>query len=151
MGYNITLCKTDEKARIRPGATFADLPRGGQYMVVSENRELTDGDLDFYCTFNWSWYFYQTFAGGNGLKGLNGKLGREAIPILEEALPKIAAMEETERKTGKVLSEYWGKGAAYDPEDTNYWTVSARNAAKAVENMIAFCKLAPDYSLRIFD
>ena len=149
MGYDIHL-NSVPGASIRPGATVADLPRGGQFALYESNRPLTDDDLEFYCTFNYSWYFYNTFEGGNGLKGLDGKTTTEALPILEAARVKIAAMEDTERNTGKVLSETWGRGSDYDDSSADYWAVSAKNAGKAVESLIEFCKLAPGYRFSIF-
>ncbi len=149
MGYNILL-NSVPGCSIRPGATIADLPRSGQFAIYEYNRPLTNDDLELYCTFNYSWYFYQTFEGGEGLKSLNGKTTTEALPILEAVRKKIAVMEDTERKTGKVLSETWGAGSDYDDSSTNYWDVSAKNAGKAVEKLIEFCKLAPGYKFRIF-
>ena len=149
MGYSIQLNATPGST-IRPGATMNDLPRGGMYAVYKSNRSLADSDLEYYVTFNYAWYFYQTFEGGNGLKGLNGKTTDEALPILEAAREKIAVMEDTERKTGKVLSETWGKGLDYDDKSTNYWDISAKNAGNAVDDLMDFCRMAPGYSFRIF-
>ena len=150
MGYNIQLNRVNDSARIREGAMVSDLPRGAMFAVYESDRPLTDGDLEFHCTFNYAWYFYQTFEGGDGMKGLNGKTTDEAMPILEAARKKIAVMEDTERKTGKVLSETWGKGCDFDDKSDNYWAVSAKNAGKAVDKLMDFCKLAPGYTFTVF-
>ena len=147
MGYdiNFTLGTT---GRIAEGATRRDLPRGGQYKIPHDlNAPLHEDDLYLYVTFNYSWYFYQTMDGG--LPGLEGKTTTEILPVLAEARDRIAGMVEEERRTGVVLSQTWGKGSPYSDDDTNYWSVSARNALCALDALAAICRLAPGATMSI--
>lgn len=148
MGYDIRLYKDSPDAHIKKGATVDDLPRGGQYAIYSSEKKLDDDDLYLYITFNYSWYYYQTLP--EGLRGLSSKTTTEVLPLLLDARDKILKIVETERSTGYVLSETWGKGSVYDDTDDNYWSVSAKNAVKALDSLIQLCDLAPGYTIRIF-
>jgi hypothetical protein len=140
MSYDVRLVKPEGYAGEEPKYDSSDIPMGGTYCPGGT-------DLWFNITFNYSWYFYQTLPEDMGLKWLGGKKAKDVIPALEASLEKIREMEQVELKTGKVLSETWGKGSDFDPSNTDYWAVSARNAAKAIEGLIRLCKIAPDYEI----
>ena len=151
MGYDIRLDFDTPNARIRDGATVADLPRGGQYAVYMDGAApITANDLYLHITFNYSWYYYETIEGGNGLKELIGKTTTEALPILKAAREKIVPMIDEERRTGKVLSQTWGKGSDYDDTSTDYWKTSAKNAVRALDSFIELCEIAPDCGISIY-
>lgn len=149
MGYDIRLSFNLPTAHIQKGSTFADLPRGGQYAVSDPTAPITESDLYLYITFNYSWYFSKALENDDGIKRLIGKTTTEAIPLLKSAYEKIMPMIEEERGTGKVLSQTWGKGSDYDESNTSYWCVSAKNAAKAINDLITLCELAPDATINI--
>ena len=145
MGYEIRLIRNGSKAKLRK-IKDRELPKAGQFALRDANTVLLECDLELYVTYNYSWYFYNAIDKDKGIRVIYGLKAKDAIPLLEAALPKIDKFMDEERKTKKVLSTTWGVGAAYDEADTNYWSVSARNAKRAVENIIALGKLAPDFT-----
>lgn len=145
MSYAITLERNGSRSKIKP-VKIVDLPIGGTYMLApSDSAMVTEYDLYFNITWNYSWYFYKTL-GKDGIRFIYGKRAKDVIPTLEAALPKLDKMIEKERKTGVVLSQTWGKGNKYKENDTNYWSISAKNAKKALENLITFGKIAPYFT-----
>ena len=145
MGYNIWLNRGDSKSEIK--AKFGDVPKGGQYRLGDDDEDVSDGDLELYVTYNYSWYFYEAIDKDHGVRSVYGMKAGEAADRLEKALPKLDEMIAEEKRTGKVLSETWGVGEDYDDESTDYWAVSAKNAEKAVEALISLCRLAPDFTV----
>ncbi len=145
MGYEIRLIRNGSKSKLRL-ITDKELPKAGQFALRDANSVLSEDDLELYVTYNYSWYFYNGIDKEKGLRVIYGLKAKDAIPILEAALPKIDKFIEKERKTKKVLSTTWGKGEAYDEADTNYWSVSAKNARRAVENLIVLGRLAPYFT-----
>ena len=145
MGYSIWLNRGDSKSELK--AKFGDVPKGGQYRLGDDDEDVSEGDLELYVTYNYSWYFYETIDKDRGIRSVFGMRAGEAADKLEEALPKLDEMIAEEKRTGKVLSETWGAGEDYDDESTDYWAVSAKNAKKAVEALIDLCRLAPDFTV----
>lgn len=145
MGYEIRLIRNGSKAKLRE-IKDSELPKAGQFALRDANASLSEEDLELYVTYNYSWYFYNSIDKDKGIRVIYGLKAKDAIPLLEAALPKIDKFMDEERKTKKVLSTTWGVGEAYDEADTNYWSVSARNAKRAVENIIALGKLAPEFT-----
>ena len=143
MGYDISLKRGHSRAKFNK-VNAKDLPKGGQFALLS--GDLREEDLTFYVTYNYSWYLYETIDKRKGLRFIYGMKGKDAIKILEKALPKLDKMIAKEQKTKKVLSETWGAGNDYDDNSTDYWAVSAKNAKKAVEGLIALAKLAPYFT-----
>ena len=143
MGYDISLVRGHSRAKFKK-VNSKDLPKGGQFALLS--GYINEDDLNFYVTYNYAWYLYHTLDKKQGLRVIYGKKGKDAIKILEKALPKLDKMIAKEKKTKKVLSETWGAGGAYDDNSTDYWAVSAKNAKKAVEGLIALAKLAPYFT-----
>lgn len=144
MGYDISLVRGKSKAKLN--GKLNDVPLGGQFALGDPERQLLENDLNFYVTYNYAWYLYQTLDSKQGLRIIYGKKGKDAIKILEKALPKLDKMIAKEKKTKKVLSETWGAGNDYDDNSTDYWAVSAKNAKMAVEGLIALAKLAPYFT-----
>ena len=149
MGYSITLDRNESRSKIKK-IKFADLPRGGQFALGDPERLVTEADLELYVTFNYAWYYYSTIDSNDGIKCINGAKAKDVIPLLKTALPKLDKMIETERQTGVVLSETWGKGSKYDENDDNYWSVSAKNAKISLEKIIALGNIAPNFTFRVF-
>ena len=144
MGYDISLVRGKSKAKL--SAKMKDIPLGGQFAISDQNRDVQDDDLNFYITYNYAWYLYQTIDKKDGVRFIYGKKAKDVLPVLEAALPKLDRMIRKEQKTGKVLSQTWGKGNDYDDNSTDYWAISAKNAKKAVEGLIALAKLAPFFT-----
>ena len=149
MGYNIQLNRDGSKSTIKK-VKFADLPRGGQFALGDPERLVDESDLELYVTFNYAWYYYNTIDSKDGIKCISGAKAKDIIPLLETALPKLDKMIETERQTGVVLSQTWGKGSKYDENDDNYWSVSAKNAKIGLEKIIALGNIAPYFTFRVY-
>ena len=145
MGYEIRLIRNGSNAKLRE-IKDSELPKAGQFALRDANASLSEEDLELYVTYNYSWYFYNSIDKDKGIRVIYGLKAKDAIPLLVAALPKIDKFMDKERKTKKVLSTTWGVGEAYDEADTDYWSVSARNAKMAVENIIALGKLAPEFT-----
>ena len=146
MGYGIRLVRGKSRAKIR--ACLGDIPVGGTYRMGDANEPITEHDLSFSITYNYAWYLYETIDKEKGVRAIYGMKGKDARKLLEAAIPKLNDMIEKETRTGKVLSQSWGKGKEYDPTSTNYWHVSARNAKKAVEGLIKLCLIAPTFTFQ---
>ena len=145
MGYSIRLIRNGSKAKLRE-IKDSELPKSGQFALRDANAVLSEDNLELYVTYNYSWYFYNSIDKDKGIRVIYGLKAKDAIPILESAIPQMDKFLAEERKTKKVLSTTWGKGDPYDEADTNYWSVSAKNAKRAVENIIALGKLAPYFT-----
>lgn len=145
MGYEIRLIRNGSKAKLRE-IKDSELPKAGQFALRDANAVISEYDLEFYVTYNYSWYFYNSIDKNKGIRVIYGLKAKDAIPLLEAALPKIDKFIEEERNTKKVLSTTWGAGEPYDESDTDYWSVSARNAKRAIENIITLGKLAPQFT-----
>lgn len=143
MGYDISLQRGNSHAKFN-SISADELPKGGQFAILSGN--VREEDLNFYITYNYSWYLYKTIDKSDGVRFIYGKKGKDVIPILEKSLTELDKMIAMEKKTGKVLSETWGAGNDYDDNSTDYWAVSAKNAKKAVEGLISLAKLAPYFT-----
>jgi hypothetical protein len=146
MGYGIQLVRGKSRAKIR--ARLGDIPKGGTYRMGGADEEISDQDLSFHITYNYSWYFYETIDKEKGVRAIYGMKGKDARKLLEAAIPKLNDMIEKETRTGKVLSQSWGKDKEYDPASTNYWDTNARNAKKAVEGLINLCLIAPTFTFQ---
>lgn len=146
MGHSIRMERGKSRAKII--AKFGDIPKGGNYRMGDADENVTESDLFFCVTYNYAWYFYQTIDKEKGICAIYGMKGRDARKLLEKAIPKLNDMIEKERRTGKVLSQIWGKGKDYDDASTNYWDVSAKNAKKAVEGLINLCLIAPTFTFQ---
>ena len=70
-------------------------------------------------TYNYAPHFFRVLGEG-GIRSLYGKTGREAIPILEEAISKLG-----------------------DDINADYWRPTEGNAKSALKNLMVLCSLAP--------
>lgn len=143
MGYGINLVRGNSTEKLT--CKKSDVPINGQFSITGTN-EISESDLELYVSYNQSWYFYNTIDKERGIRAIYGKTGKEAIDILKPALPKLEEMIGKEERLGTILSQTWGKGNAYDPNDTGAWGISAKVAKSVVEKLITLAGLAPTFT-----
>ena len=146
MGYDIQLVRGKSRAKIN--AKFGDIPKGGNYRMGDEDEAVTEADLSFHITYNYSWYLYETIDKEKGVRAIYGMKGKDARKLLEAAIPKLNDMIEQETKTGKILDKTGNRADRCSPWSTNYWDTNARNAKKAVEGLINLCLIAPTFTFQ---
>ena len=147
MGYSIYLSRGSSKSKIKK-ASFKDLPSGSNIIIPQDpDQLLSENDLNIDLTYNHSWYYYSTIDNEKGIRFIYGMKASDAIPLLKIAIKKLEFMEQEETRTGKVMSQTWGKDGKYDPKSKDhYWGVNARNAILALQKLIALAELAPDFT-----
>ena len=89
--------------------------RGGTYCVSGD----TEAHLNI--TYNYSTILSQAMNEENGIRSLYGKTGAESIPILQDAIDKLA-----------------------DDVSTNYWDATEGNVKKALFQLKALAEMRPD-------
>jgi hypothetical protein len=88
--------------------------KGGNYVA----KGTTEAWLNV--TYNYSQHFYKVM-GDKGIRTIYGKTGAEAIPILKDAISKLA-----------------------NDTDLDYWKPTEGNAKQALCGLLAFAQLRPD-------
>ena len=78
-------------------------------------------EMSLSVTYNYSDIFYSKLDTEKGFRGLYGKTGAESIPILKEAISKLA-----------------------DDVHDNYWEATEGNAKRALTHLLALAKMRPD-------
>jgi len=144
MGYGIRMVRGKSRAKIN--AKFGDIPKGGNCRMGDANEPITEHDLSFSITYNYSWYFYETIDKEKGVRAIYGMKGKDARKLLESAIPKLNDMVEKETRTGKVLDKTGNRADRCSPWSTDYWDANAKNAKKAVEGLIDLCIIAPTFT-----
>lgn len=87
---------------------------GGTYVVGGT----TEAWLNI--TYNYGKHYYRVF-GSKGIRTIYGMTGAESIPLLKEAMSKLA-----------------------DDVSVDYWDDTEGNAKKALAGLLAFAQLRPD-------
>ena len=85
MGYGIRMERGKSRAKIN--ARLGDIPVGGTYRMGDANEPITEHDLSFSITYNYSWYFYETIDKEKGVRAIYGLKGTDARKPLEAARP----------------------------------------------------------------
>lgn len=94
--------------------------RGGTY------AEGGTKELWLNITYNYSQHFQWAFGEMDGIEILEGLSGADAIPLLQEAIDKLA-----------------------DDVSDNYWEATQGNAKVALNGLLALCKMRPDGVVKV--
>ena len=89
--------------------------RGGTYQIGGT----TEAWLNV--TYNYSEHYARTIDDEKGIRKIYGMTGTESIPLLENAVSLLK-----------------------DDYTNNYWDATEGNAIRALQNLIALAKMAPD-------
>ena len=97
------------------------IAEGGTFVANGTN------DCDLNITYNYSPIFYKVFPEDEGRRGLYGKTGKEAIPILEKTVKRLG----TER-------------------DSSYWNATEGNAGFSLSILLGWAKDFPNGRFAIY-
>ena len=112
MSYDINLCDP-----VTNKVLHLDSPhqmQGGTYVLGGTT------ELSLNITYNYSKHFVRVL-GIHGIRSIYGKSGHETIPILQDAISKLA-----------------------DDKVDNYWASTEGNAKASLIQLLAMAKLRPD-------
>lgn len=112
MSYNITLNEPVGGEPIMLGAPH--LMRGGTYAMGGTQEAWLN------ITYNYGKHYYRVF-GNKGIRAIYGMTGAESIPVIKDAMAKLA-----------------------DDVSEDYWEGTEGNAKKALAALLAFAQMRPD-------
>lgn len=113
MSYDCTLVDPVTKEPLHSDSTH--FITGGTYAVGGTT------ELWVNITFNYAQHFCKAFGTKEHIKGFDGKLAVDTIPLLQTAISKLG-----------------------DDVSTDYWEATEGNAKKALYKLLALAKMRPD-------
>ena len=130
MSYDIELC--DPVSHETLELDFPHQMRGGTY-VLNDTKEAW-----LNVTFNYSGWYYRSgvFPDEKGIRSIYGKSGAESIPILQQAIHTLEAMDED--RSEEEIEEHEKHGA------TGYWMPPRKNAIKPLYQLLSMARMRPD-------
>jgi hypothetical protein len=134
MSYDINLSDPVTGETLRTDAPHQI--RGGTY-ALGGTREMWVN-----ITYNYSGWYYQkgVFPDGgedhSGIRSIYGLTGAESIPVLQNAIAALTALDED--LSDEERQDYELHGA------TGYWLPTRENAIKPLYSLLAFAKMRPD-------
>lgn len=130
MSYDIELC--DPVSHETLELDFPHQMRGGTY-VLNDTKEAW-----LNVTFNYSGWYYRSgvFPDEKGIRSIYGKSGAESIPILQQAIHTLEAMDED--LSEEEIEEHEKHGA------TGYWMPTRKNAIKPLYQLLSMARMRPD-------
>lgn len=120
MSYDIELVDPVTRERLTTPDDSVHHIKGGTYALGGTS------DMWLNVTWNYSKIFQKAFQIDDGINILEGKSGAEAIPMLTEAISRLA-----------------------DDVDADYWKATEGNAKRALHGVLALCRMRPDGIIEI--